>query len=489
MKSERVIKPTGFIRLGKLEPLNVAKVPVFRGMWVSMGSGLIWASMAMGSGELIWWPYLTAKYGAAFIGILLPACIMQYFVNQEIARYTATTGEGLFQGFARLHYVFVVIMWIMMVISFAWVGSYTTSGATALFELTHFPQGWGPKAGTLFWAYLIIFGFLMMIFFSKVVYNTIERLMKILIIICFVGVLIAVIQPQVLQTANDFFHAYFNPLNIFISGMPINWNHSDNNVLLTAICFAGMGGFLNVMYSYWIRDKGIGMSNLINPVKGLFTGGTEVIQEVGYFFEDTPENKENYTKWLKCIRIDNGLAVSINALMAMIMCWLAWAILLPKGEYPSGWQIAVVQSKFFELSMGHIGRIIFLVIAVAFLCDGWLRLTDACARIHADFFRTMFAFTRKYSFKKLYYFFVVTLTIISCVTIPLAEPGPLLLLGGIFNFIAMAIYCPALIYINYFLIPKTYPSWTRPSISSLILIGTVSIIYIIISIWYIATIF
>ena len=82
------------VSLGALAPLKVAAVPAFIGIAAAMGPGIIWASLAQGSGELIWWPYLTARYGAAFIGLLLPACIMQYFVNQEIIRYTATTGEA-----------------------------------------------------------------------------------------------------------------------------------------------------------------------------------------------------------------------------------------------------------------------------------------------------------------------------------------------------------------------------------------------------------
>jgi len=58
--------------------------------------------LAQGSGELIWWTYLTARYGAVFVGLLLPAALMQYFVNQEIVRYTITTGETFFSGMARI---------------------------------------------------------------------------------------------------------------------------------------------------------------------------------------------------------------------------------------------------------------------------------------------------------------------------------------------------------------------------------------------------
>ncbi|MBI4667664.1 MAG: Nramp family divalent metal transporter [Elusimicrobia bacterium] len=218
-------------------------MPIFCGIGAALGSGFVWASMALGSGELIWWPYLTAKYGAAFIGLLLPSCAIQFFVNQEIARYTVTTGEGLFQGFARIHVIFGIFMWIMMVISFAWFGSYATSGATALFELTHFPVGWSQKMGTLFWAYLLI-GFMSILLLSaRRTYIIIERFMKTMIVICLIGAAITLTNKEVLRTAFSFFPAYFNPFHFFKHGFPSTWDSHDINLLITAICFAGMGGF------------------------------------------------------------------------------------------------------------------------------------------------------------------------------------------------------------------------------------------------------
>ena len=60
--------PERTVPLGRLEPLKIAVVPAFVGLWAAMGPGVIWAALAQGSGEIIWWPYLTAKYGATFLG-------------------------------------------------------------------------------------------------------------------------------------------------------------------------------------------------------------------------------------------------------------------------------------------------------------------------------------------------------------------------------------------------------------------------------------
>lgn len=473
------------LSVGKLGPLKILAVPAFVGVWAAMGPGVIWASLAQGSGELIWWPYLTAKYGAAFLGILLPACLMQYWVNQEIIRYTATTGETFFTGLLRLNKWYALLLWVMLVITYLWFGGYAAGGATALFDLTKFPTGWAPREGTLFWAYVLMAIFLIGLVFSRVVYELIEKFMTVVVIVTIVGLVISVLNPTVLGTAGSFFAAYLNPFAIFVNGMPAKWDPKDADTLLTGIAFAGMGGFFNVMYSYWIRDKGHGMSKYAGRVTSPITGKAESIPATGFAFEDTPENKKNYLAWIKYLRIDNAIAIGVNALTVMMMCWLAWAILLPKGQYPTGWTIAVTQAQFFEQAMGAIGRIIFLLVAAAFLSDSWLGIVDAVSRMHSDFVRNFFPWAQKLSFRSWYYIFVAILTIISATTVQMAQPGELLLLGGVLNFIAMAIYMPGLIYLNYKVIPEKFPAWTKPANITFWIVSIITAIYVVLGIIYI----
>ena len=79
-------------------PYGSTRLPLFPGWLVALGPGIIWMALAQGSGELIWWPYLCAKYGLAFLFILTPACLLQYAVTFEIGRYSALTGESIWRG-------------------------------------------------------------------------------------------------------------------------------------------------------------------------------------------------------------------------------------------------------------------------------------------------------------------------------------------------------------------------------------------------------
>lgn len=473
------------VSLGALGPLKIASMPAFVGLWAAMGPGVIWASLAQGSGEIIWWPYLTAKYGAAFLGLLLPACLMQYWVNQEIIRYTVTTGETFFAGMARLNMWLATFMWLMLVVTFAWFGGYAAGGATALFDLFKFPSGWGAREGTLFWAYLTIALFLVALVFGRVVYKVVERFMTVIVVITVIGLIIAVLNSTVLAQAGPFFVAYLNPFTI-LRGFPVRpWDPKDADTVLTGIAFAGMGGFFNVMYSYWVRDKGHGMAKFIGRVTSPITGKPEAIPATGYAFEDTPENKKNYLDWLRYLRLDNGIAVGVNAFTVMLMCWLSWSILLPKGEFPAGWKIAVVQSAFFETAMGAFGRALFLLVAAAFLADSWLGITDAVSRMHADYFFSSYAWAQRLTFRTWYYIFVAILTVISCTTMLLAAPGPLLLAGGVLNFIAMAIYMPFLIYLNYKVLPEKFPAWVKPMGVTFWITTVITATYVILGIIYI----
>ena len=71
---------------GTLPPFKKAPLPPLPSMWSALGPGVIFMALAQGSGELIWWPYIIAKYGLSFLFLLLPACLLQFPVTYEIGR-------------------------------------------------------------------------------------------------------------------------------------------------------------------------------------------------------------------------------------------------------------------------------------------------------------------------------------------------------------------------------------------------------------------
>ena len=460
------------------------KLPKMPGLWLMLGPAFVWAAIAQGSGELIWWPYFAAKYGLAFVGLLLPASLIQFFINREVSRYTAITGKGIWSGFLSLGGLFAYPLFLLCFVNFLWLGGYASAGGTALFDLTSFPAGFSDRGGTLFWAYVLMIGFSGVFLFSKIIYKSLENFMKIVSAITIVGLIFTALQPQVRYAAGEFFKNFFNPLSIT---WPKTWDTSDSSHLVTAIAFAGMGGFLNLLYSYWMKDKGVGMAKYTEKVKGLLVKDESIDEEKDLIFADTEENKIMWKGWLKFLNFDSLLAVSINAITAGLTTFLAFAILFPQGIFPSGWKITVIQAQFFESSLGQAGRILFLLVASAFMIDTWVGLVDGVARQFADFVVKVKSFGKNFRFW--YYFWLGFLILTSLITIAVAQPGALITIIGVISIFGFVFYIPALWYLNYIKLPKTYPSFIKPKKWENFTLWGSWLFYFAVAVWYLIIVF
>jgi hypothetical protein len=443
---------------GRLDPYKTARIPPLKGLVAALGPGVVWMALAQGSGELIWWPYIIAKYGLTFLFLLLPACLLQYPLTYSIGYYTLATGESIFQGFIRLNRFFGLFLWVLMTLSFLWFGAFASAGGTALAELTGFPAGWTERGQTLFWAYLSMGVFLSAILLSRVVYNLIEGFMKFVAVLTVVGLVWACTTPKVLSAVPGFLSGLLGPAG----PMPRAWDPSDSTKLLTAITFAGLGGFWTLFYSYWLRDKGAGMAAHIGRITGPITGKPEVIPDSGFVPADDEENKKIFRGWRRYLLCDSGLGIFGNILTTLMTCLLAYALLFPEGLLPEGYRIAVVQSAFFEVSWGRVGTVVFLIIAAAFLSDTWLATVDAVSRIQADILHSLFPVTRRISVRALYYVFLGVLTLITSITMLFTAPGPLILTSAVIGFSGTVIFSGAIIVLNHSYLPRHVPGWARP---------------------------
>ena len=442
---------------GTLPPYQRAPLPPFPGMMAALGPGVIFMALAQGSAELIWWPYIIAKYGLTFLFLLLPACLLQFPVTYEIGRYTMLTGESIFQGFIRLNRTFAFFLWILMTLSFLWFGAFAAAGGTSLAALTHFPSGWSPRSQTLFWAYLSMFVFLSAILLSKVIYRLVEGFMWGVALVTLVGLLWASAHPDALKVLPAFFKGLFVPQ----WPMPRPWDPADATKLLTAITFAGLGGFWTLFYSYWIRDKGIGMAHYMGRITGPITGKPEVIPASG-FVPGEDEGLAHVSRWRRFLFWDVSIGIGGNILTTLMTCLLAYALLFPKGLLPDHYELAVVQSRFFEVSWGWVGRILFLVVAAAFLSDTWLATVDAVSRIHTDCLYGFLPRSQAVPVRSWYLFFLLLLTVVTSITVLLDEPGPLILLSAVIGFIGTVLFSVALIFLNHVYLPRHLPALARP---------------------------
>ncbi|MGL4464083.1 MAG: Nramp family divalent metal transporter, partial [Planctomycetia bacterium] len=64
-----------------------------------LGPGLIMAGAAIGGGEWLIGPALTAKYGGTLLWIATVSILFQAMFNLEVMRYAIFCGESIFVGF------------------------------------------------------------------------------------------------------------------------------------------------------------------------------------------------------------------------------------------------------------------------------------------------------------------------------------------------------------------------------------------------------
>ena len=433
--------------IGTLPPYRRGRLPPFPDWAAALGPGIIWMALAQGSSELIWWPYLIAKYGLTFLCLLVPACLLQFPLNYAIGSYTLLTGETIFQGFIRLHRGVALALWMLMTASFLWFGSFASAGGTALAALTHFPTGWDVRGQTLFWAGGSILLCFIALVFSRVIYTVVERFMLGIALITVVGLVIACSNPEVIHHVPAFLQGFVMPPR----PAPRPWDPADATKLLTAITFAGLGGFWTLFYSYWLREKGVGMAQGMSRVEGL-NGREEVSFDAGVVPVDPPAAE--ISRWRRFLMVDSAIGIVGNILTTLMTCLLAYALLYPQGLLPEKYEIAVVQSRFFEVSWGVAGRLLFLVVAAAFLCDTWMATADAVARIHTDCLMSFFPAARRWPVRRLYLWFLCATTAITLATMCMSEPGPLILLSALIGFLGTVSFAALLYALNYRWLPR-----------------------------------
>ncbi|MFN7805224.1 MAG: Nramp family divalent metal transporter, partial [Planctomycetaceae bacterium] len=97
--------------------------------WTSLvGPSVILAGLALGSGEFVFWPYITYRSGFIFFWACLLGVITQYFINLEIERWTLATGESAITGFCRLSRWWAPVMLLLNILPWIWPGWATGAG-------------------------------------------------------------------------------------------------------------------------------------------------------------------------------------------------------------------------------------------------------------------------------------------------------------------------------------------------------------------------
>src|SRR5688572_22410897 len=93
-----------------IPPRQTADLPErTQSFWRLAGPGAVLVGLAIGAGEIVIWPRITAAYGATLLWAAALGVSLQVVVNIEVGRLVIATGETPYTAFARLWRGFAVL--------------------------------------------------------------------------------------------------------------------------------------------------------------------------------------------------------------------------------------------------------------------------------------------------------------------------------------------------------------------------------------------
>ena len=445
------------MKLLEVPPLRENDYPKRKkSFWRMSGPGAVMIGLSVGSGEMILWPWITAKFGADMVWAAALGVFLQLWINFEIGRWAVATGESTFTGFSRLSKV-AVFYFLTLLAVLALLPAWARTTGIAL-RLALFGQD-GPGADWV-WTLLVYAIVFLVLFGPKRIYAAVELVTAALVAIIVVGMLVVAVRIGTFADALEMSKGLFKVGQVRLDDelTPLRF--------FGAIVFAGAGGFGNLYYAFYLRDKGIGMGGRI-PALTSPLRDTEKDAETatGYVAPETDENRRRFRDWFKYVLLDQSLYFwLLNTFTMGLFMFGAFVVLYPQGLVPSQddflWDLSLV----LESTMGEWGRTLFLVIAMAAMFSTQLTVSDGTFRVWTDLLRTNFAFARRWAANQWYLFLALALSALGVLSTWVLETFPevsaldFFFYNAVVNGFCMAVYVPLLLVMNF----KYLPPSSRP---------------------------
>ena len=457
-----------------IPPLQTADLPEKKlSFWQLAGPGAILVGLSIGAGEIMLWPYLIDRFGptlvwAAFLGVFI-----QFWINVEIARYTVATGETVYTGLGRLWGGFGAVFILFNVCG--WIApAWATASGLALKALLVGSQGWG-SAGA--WT-AITFGIVALTLYGpKVVYAGVEKMVSVLVAIITVGL---VIVATVVGSGRDWSDLGQGILSF--GQVPAG---VDTKTLFIAITAAGAAGTANLFYSFYLRDKHIGMGARVPELRNPLRGRAEKEAGGGYLYPETPENASRFRVWFRHVLGDQALFFwGLNSFTILLFIFVGIAILGDSPEVLSQGQVVNAEARAIGAALPGVAgagmRVVFLLVGFATLFSTQIALVDGVSRSISEILHVQYPATRFRSTGWWYLVISAVWMVASTLLAIVLEARGITEMGFLFNAayvggFCMAVYTPVLLWMNH----RRLPPSARPGIVCTVMTAGAALFYVI----------
>ena len=469
-------------RSGEMPPWTEGELPepptVKRGVLALLGPGLMMAGAAIGGGEWLMGPAVTAQYGGVIMWLALASILAQVAYNIGVMRYALYCGESIFVGYMRLLpgprfwtgvYLFVDFfgLWPYLAANAAvplaaailghLPGALPTSYLPAdqvaartgveirlVEDIKANPNQYGPAAGQTplpqpfveqmrgeqrlrnWLGYAIFVGCFIPLVFGGKIYNVLARIMvaKIFLVLgylLFLGVFYvsggtwAEIFGGFVGLGPDAGGSW--GFNFFPSGPgapPLDW------ALLGAFAaIAGQGGMTNSQFSSYVRDRGWGMGRHVGAI-GSIVGGRDIkLAHTGKAFPVTPEFLARWRGWLRHIYRDQWAIWFVGCILGVAIPALISLEYL-RDDFLAGQKFRgdEVAAKTAEALQAHTGHPAFwfmtLLCGFLVLAPNQIQAADGLIRRWTELLWTASHRLRRFDAGKVRYVYFALLTAYLC---------------------------------------------------------------------------
>jgi len=359
----------------------------------TLGPSFILLGLALGSGELILWPYLAATYGLGLLWGAVLGISFQYILNTEAMRYTLAWGESVFVGFSKISRFLPLWFVLSTFIPWSLPGFSSATGAILHSFFPFLPEK------VLAIGFLVLAGIILSV--GSTLYQTVERFQKTIII---VGLPLLFGITLLLAKAHDW-QATFSGLLAQGDG----WMFFPPGVaiasFLSAFAYAGAGGNLNLAQSYYIKEKGFGMGRYMGKISALFSTQQNTVKLAGQTFDDTPTNHALWKKWWSLVNKEHFLIFwALGLLSIVVLSTLAYTTVFGQVQ-GQGLAFLFLQAKTIGQETFPLMRVVFLLISGLMLFATQVGVLESSSRIISENLLLIFKQKGKnYSLTRFFYY-------------------------------------------------------------------------------------
>ncbi|MCD5389832.1 MAG: Nramp family divalent metal transporter [Candidatus Pacebacteria bacterium] len=394
------------------------------------GPAFLVIALGIGSGEFILWPYLSAHYGFGILWGALLGISIQLVIIVALERHTAFLGEDALASFSRVFkYAF---SWIVFstIIGFGWPG-FSAMAAQLL------SQGLSLSISQNVLSFIILILAAGLLLIGKNSYKKILTLQKINM-----GILLILIL---------FLFVYYFDVKIFLDmfrglvGVGEQYMFVPAGLsLLTfmgAIAYAGSGGNLLLMNSFYVEKEGKGLV----PERG----DDELIIP-----ENSSESIENTRLFTRSSWKQNTLFFwGTGLILISMLSYVSYAVLYGSVGLPEDFTFLIREAVIFSIDIHPIIGSLFIISGSFALFGVQLGILDFIGRIAGNKPGTIDASKKQ---QKHYVWAITAMTLFGIIVLSLgfSKPSTLIIIGSTINAFSMGVIAFLLYRVESQILPK-----------------------------------